>query len=248
MMQSVSRHENLVVILVVGAVLAIFSMASQLVGDYADTVIVVKKKPRSNQQVKGYTRPQQALPRSGVPQPARQQTQPIEQASITGLTDEQNAAVKHRFEQAAALLHARQYDYAITALDQVLEIVPNMPEAYVNIGFAYLELGQNDTAISAFDKALELRSDQVNAYYGLASAWDAKKDYEAALGAMRTYIHLSPQSDAFLAKARAAIWEWEGLLGRIPGVQEAPEGSEPQIKQKITPHGMPSKHQSQPAP
>ena len=241
MTQYVSRYDNLVAILVIGAVLAMLSMVSQLINNYGNSAVL---KATTKPKVLGYTRPQarpqQALPRRGIPQPSRpMQTELAEQGPIEGLSDEQNSVIKHRFEQAAALLHARQYGYAITALDQVLEIVPNMPEAYVNIGYAYLGLEQYETARRAFEQAIELRADQANAYYGLASAWDGEKDYEAALGAMRTYIHLSPPTDPFLAKARAAIWEWEGLLGRIPGVQEAPEGAEPQIRQRISPHGKP---------
>jgi hypothetical protein len=41
---------------------------------------------------------------------------------------------------------------------------------------------------------------------------------------MRTYIHLTTPDDPYLTKARAAIWEWQGQLGRIPGVKPAPKG------------------------
>jgi tetratricopeptide (TPR) repeat protein len=132
--------------------------------------------------------------------------------------------VGERFEQAVALLHAQQYEYAITALDSVLAMAPKMPEAYVNMGYAFLGLKEYGPARGAFEKALELKVDQVNAYYGLAEAFEGMKDYEGALGAMRSYIHLSPPDDPFLAKARAALWEWEAELGRIKGVEPAPEG------------------------
>jgi len=56
------------------------------------------------------------------------------------------------------------------------------------------------------------------------------KDYEAALGAMRAYIHLSIPSDPFLAKARSALWEWEARLGRISGIKEMPDGTLAQVQ------------------
>jgi len=132
--------------------------------------------------------------------------------------------VMERFQQGVALLHAKRYEYAITALDSVLTISPDMPEAYVNMGFAFLGLEEFGPARGAFEKALEFKVDQVNAYYGLAIAFEGQKQFEAALGAMRTYIHLSPPTDPHLAKARAALWEWEAQLGRVEGVESAPEG------------------------
>ena len=41
-------------------------------------------------------------------------------------------------------------------------------------------------------------------------------DKEAALGAMRSYIHLAPPDDAYVKKARSAIWEWGEELKRGP--------------------------------
>jgi tetratricopeptide (TPR) repeat protein len=133
--------------------------------------------------------------------------------------------VLQRFQQGVSLLHAKRYDYAITALDAVLAISPNMPEAYVNMGYAFLGLEEFGPARNAFEKALTLKLDQVNAYYGLAIAFEGQGEFEGALGAMRTYIHLSEPDDPFLAKARAALWEWEAQLGRVKGVEVAPEGA-----------------------
>jgi tetratricopeptide (TPR) repeat protein len=148
---------------------------------------------------------------------------------------ERERRIAERFQQAVALLHARQYDYAITALDAVLEMAPRLPEAYVNMGYAFLGLKEYGPARGAFEAAINLKLDQVNAYYGLAVAFEGLGDYEAALGAMRSYIHLSLPDDPFLAKARAALWEWEAQLGRIEGVEPVPEGMEPEIASSPSP-------------
>ena len=37
-------------------------------------------------------------------------------------------------------------------------------------------------------------------------------DLEGAVGAMRTFVHLSRQDDPFIPKARAALWEWQDEL------------------------------------
>jgi tetratricopeptide (TPR) repeat protein len=139
--------------------------------------------------------------------------------------------VSERFEQAVAMLHAKQYKYAVTALKRIIELAPRMPEAYVNMGFALLGLEDYEAAGEYFNTATELRPTQANAYWGLGEALAGLKDYEGALGAMRSYIHLSTPDDPYLPRARAALWELEGELGRIPGVRPVPE-DEVQATQK----------------
>lgn len=144
-------------------------------------------------------------------------------------------AIRHeaetRFNQGVGLLHAKQYEYAVTALSRVIELVPNMPEAYVNMGFALLGMERYEEAGNFFNRATILRPEQANAYWGLAEALEGMKDYEGALGAMRSYIHLSPPDDPYVAKARSALWELEAQLGRVPGVRVADEGSPEDMQQ-----------------
>jgi Flp pilus assembly protein TadD len=129
----------------------------------------------------------------------------------------QQAELKQRFSQAVVMLHARQYDHAITALHRVLELAPTMPEAQVNMGYALLGLGRAEAARGFFLAAIELRPGQANAYYGLAMAEEMRQDYESALGGMRSYLHLTRADDPHRARARAALWEWEEKLGRHAG-------------------------------
>ena len=126
----------------------------------------------------------------------------------------QQAEVRQRFDQAVVMLHARQYEHAITALDRVIELAPAMPEAQVNMGYALLGLERADAARSFFLAAIDLRPGQANAYYGLAMADEQRHDYESALGGMRSYLHLAPADDPHRVRARSAIWEWEDKLGR----------------------------------
>jgi Flp pilus assembly protein TadD len=133
----------------------------------------------------------------------------------------QEREVRQRFEQAVVMLHARQYDHAITALHRVLEIAPRMPEAHVNMGYALMGLERPDAARGFFNAAIELNPRQANAYYGLALTEEARQDYESALGAMRTYLHFARAEDPYRTKARAALWEWESRLGRNPSAAAA---------------------------
>jgi len=121
-----------------------------------------------------------------------------------------------RFGQAVVMLHAKQYEHALTALHRLLEIAPEVPEVHVNMGFALLGLGRNAAARDFFAGATALRPAQANAYYGLAVSLDALGDRPGALGAMRTFVHLTVPEDPWLPKARAALWEWQSRAPAAP--------------------------------
>jgi len=209
--------EALTVILSVAIVAAIGSLISTLPAWEAGM--------SSAPLTKGYVMPahMRNTPMAVPTTPAQGARQAFREAFAEPQT-ELEAKVMERFQQGVALLHAKRYDYAITAMDSVLSLAPNMPEAYVNMGYAFLGLEEYGPARGAFEKALTIKLDQVNAYYGLAIAFEGTGEFEAALGAMRSYIHLSKPDDPYLARARAALWEWEAQLGRIEGVELAPEG------------------------
>lgn len=120
------------------------------------------------------------------------------------------AELRERFNQAVIMLHAGEYEYAIKALHRVLEMRPRLPEAHVNMGFALLGEEAYGAAADFFATAIELNTYQANAYYGLAVAMDGTGNREAALGAMRSFIHLAGEAEEpYLATARAALWEWQ---------------------------------------
>lgn len=124
-------------------------------------------------------------------------------------TDAKAREVERRFKESVVMLHAKQYEHALTALHRVLELAPTMPEAHVNMGYTMLGLMRFAAARDFFSGAIELRPMQANAYYGLALALDAQNDRARALGAMRSFVHLARPDDPFVRKARAALWEWQ---------------------------------------
>lgn len=128
--------------------------------------------------------------------------------------------IESRFVQGVAMLHAKQYDHALTAFHRVLELDPEMPEAYVNSGFALVGLGRYGEARDFFEGATALRKEQVNAYYGLAVALEGLNDLPGAVGAMRAYVHLSRPDDPYLRKAQSALWEWEEALKKARAGRE----------------------------
>ena len=131
--------------------------------------------------------------------------------------------IKARFDQGVVMLHAKQYDHALTAFHRVLELAPEMPEAHVNAGYALVGLKKYQAARDFFEAAAALRPNQVNAYYGLAVALEGLGDKPGAIGAMRTFVHLSKPEDPYVRKAQAALWEWETAVAEErQGLAKAP--------------------------
>ena len=121
--------------------------------------------------------------------------------------------LRQRFDSAVLLLHAKDYARAAGALQRVLELAPQMPEAHVNMGFALLGLNRPGAARDSFEAATLFKAAQANAYYGLALAYEELGDLELALGAMRSYLHLArDENEAHVRRARSALWEWETRL------------------------------------
>ena len=125
--------------------------------------------------------------------------------------------IDRRFSQGVTLLNAKQFEAAASELHRVLELAPQMPEAHVNMGYAMIGVQRYAMARDFFNVAIDLNNNQLNAYFGLAVALEGQHDLPGALGAMRSYVHLSKADDAFLRKANAAIWEWETALKKAQG-------------------------------
>jgi len=136
-----------------------------------------------------------------------------DRASPRAHAEEQlKAEVDSRFRQGVVMLHAREYDHAMTAFHRVLQLAPTMPEAHVNIGFALIGLNRHKEARDFFESATDLRPEQANAYYGMAVALEGLNDLPGALGAMESYVHLAKPDDPYRRKAEAAIWEWRSRM------------------------------------
>lgn len=139
----------------------------------------------------------------------------------------QRDEVTQRFQQGVVMLHARQYEHALTAFHRVLQLAPKMPEAHVNIGFALLGLQSYAAARDFFDSATELRPNQLNAYFGLAEALEGLGDHFGAMQAMETYVHLAPADDPFRRKAESAAWELRAKLEQEKAKAGASSGKGP---------------------
>lgn len=122
------------------------------------------------------------------------------------------AEVARRFAAGAALLNARQYQQAANEFHRVLQLAPRLADAHVNMGYAMIGLQRHALARDFFSSAIALNVNQRNAYFGLAVALEGGGDLEAALGAMRSYVHLADAGDPYRTKAEAAIRQWRAAV------------------------------------
>lgn len=124
--------------------------------------------------------------------------------------------VDTRFKQGVVMLHAKQYEHAVTAFHRVLQLAPEMPEAHANMGFAMIGLKRYKEALDFFDGATALNPNQINAYYGMAEALEGLGDYRGALESMETYLHRTKPDDPFRRRAESAVWELRERANRKP--------------------------------
>lgn len=133
--------------------------------------------------------------------------------------EKRRAEIDARFKQGIVMLHAKEYEHAVTAFHRVLQLVPGLPEAHVNMGFALLGQKRFKEARDFFDSATALKPDQINAYYGMAEAYEGLGDLYGAVEAMEAYLHRAKADDPFRRRAEAAVWEWRS---RLPKARPAP--------------------------
>lgn len=127
-------------------------------------------------------------------------------------TVNQNSKIDQHFNAGIDYMLNKQFSQAAIEWQQILLITKKIPEVHVNLGFSLIEEKNYQQAADHFLTAMDLNAFQANAYYGLAVCYEKLGDLKAAMGSMRSYIHLSKEGDPFVRKARSALWEWENPL------------------------------------
>ena len=105
---------------------------------------------------------------------------------------------------------------AARAFEAARSIAPHEPATYANLGFAYFEMGQTAASRTAFEHAIEIAPMYPNSYFGLAEVFEREGDLDQAIGAMQTFVHLTPEEDPFRRRAMSAIWEWRQTRAAVP--------------------------------
>lgn len=121
--------------------------------------------------------------------------------------------------QAEKMIEAGRFADAVEQIDRAGPLAPDNPRAYEQMGRALQGTGDAAGARFFYERAIDLDPRFADAYFGFASASEDLGDLEAALGGMRSFLHVVDNPDPYrlkVARARSAIWEWESQLGRGP--------------------------------
>jgi len=77
---------------------------------------------------------------------------------------------------------------------QFVDLYPDVPEAYLNLGFFYSQIKENKKALGNMKKAVELAADFPSAYLNLGYQLMSMERYEEASEALDKYMELLPDA------------------------------------------------------
>jgi len=107
-----------------------------------------------------------------------------------------------RFEKGLALIKARQYDKAIEAFSEAIDMIPGDVEAFNYRGIARVYQKDYDGAIEDYTMALKIKPGYAEALNNRGFAWVKKGNIEKALVDFSRAIELDPYFlDAYNSKA-----------------------------------------------
>lgn len=99
--------------------------------------------------------------------------------------------------------------FTIQTFNQAVNLDPISPDLRISLGGVYYALGRYDDAIDAFKLAVLAKPDVANSHYNLAVAYQAKKDFDNAIIAMKNVVSLVPKDSQDFTLAQNALAELE---------------------------------------
>ena len=104
-----------------------------------------------------------------------------------------------------------QHEKAIDTFKRAIEINPDSPETYFNMGSILHRLHRNEEAKKNYEKTINLKPDFVNAYYNLGLVFQNLQDYKKAMQNHKKAIELQPNFHEAVG-AIGSILQMEGKL------------------------------------
>ena len=137
-------------------------------------------------------------------------------------------------EAGSALLESQNARSALPLFQRAVEIDPKHPQAWNNIGLAYMQLGQLDDAVSSFRRQIELNPSTERSYDYLGVALQQQKKYDDAADAYRKQIELNPLDPVAHGALGGLLLIQERYTEAVPELDKAtilsPENAGLQIK------------------
>ena len=118
-----------------------------------------------------------------------------------GLTSQLRGYEAETFEEKQAA-----YEKSIMYYSRALKLKPDLPDAFLNRGDAYLRKGDFDLALSDFSKAIEMNPNNVNAFLNRGDAYLEREDFDLALSDFNKAIELnSDNADVYIYRGNAYL-------------------------------------------
>src|SRR6266571_7462828 len=95
--------------------------------------------------------------------------------------------------QGNLFVQMKEYKQAVNCFNAYIELIPDDPGGYYNLGRAYRNLNNYERAIEDYNNALELDSKYVYAYNGRGNAYADLKQYERAIEDYTRALELDPK-------------------------------------------------------
>ncbi|OQS05600.1 UDP-N-acetylglucosamine-peptide N-acetylglucosaminyltransferase, partial [Thraustotheca clavata] len=122
---------------------------------------------------------------------------------------------------AGSYFDANQVELAITTYRTAIQLEPNYPDAYNNLGNALREIGQLEQAISCYRTALRLKPDHPHAYNNLGNALKDKGMIKEAIHCYMTAARLMPRFAAAHCNLGSLLKEQGKIEQAVAHYQEA---------------------------
>lgn len=111
---------------------------------------------------------------------------------------------QEQYDLGQKYLLEEDYEAAIVAFTEAIEIDPNQPDAYIGRGNAYIFSGETEEhltlALADYQQATDLDPTLVEAYLGIADVYIRQGDYDAALEILNKGLSETNGNDMIAAK------------------------------------------------
>lgn len=122
------------------------------------------------------------------------------------LTEPAVVSMMDLIAQGDAFITSRDYEKAIAAYDDALELEPDNVDALIKRGEAYFQSGDSEGALIDFARALEIDPNQTAIYERRAALYDAQGNTQAAIDELTAALAVTPEdSDLLILRGKAYI-------------------------------------------
>ncbi|HEX4458067.1 MAG TPA: tetratricopeptide repeat protein [Polyangia bacterium] len=141
---------------------------------------------------------------------------------------------------AAAALKQKRYDDAIRHLKITVARVPDYPEGYYKLAYAYRAKKEWADAADYYRRYIALNPSRSDTYFGLGAALEGLGDSKGAIAAYQKYVAIekAPSKQRFVDEAWAELSKLSGTEGGVPPV--VPPPSKPATATNVTNDHVPA--------